>query len=86
LSWDTTFSHGVAIGIDMFVSKLWFWREKVNMRLSTHCHIAIQENTPGFLKWFGQKLNHLDPGHTYQSLLADRSESQNTLEITDKYK
>lgn len=82
MSWSGTFTHGVAIALDVALDRLWFWRDKTTMRMSSRCHQALCDKRPGFLSWLGRQLNRLDKGppvHTLASVKQDLQEAGNTM-------
>jgi hypothetical protein len=72
VSWDGTFSHGIAIAVDYAVEAAWFWRDQAKMTVSSRCHQALLagERTT-FLALLGRFLNWLKAGHTQEAVQTD---------------
>jgi hypothetical protein len=72
MSWSNTYSHTLAIAVDMFTASI-FWND-ADVTVSSLCGLALRRReTRTFLAVLGKLLNKIQTNHCELAIAADLS-------------
>lgn len=80
MSWSGTYSHTLAIAVDMATASI-FWN-RADVTVSSLCGLELRKASGNwFLRGLGRALNHLQSGHCESAIAADRARGQATVDL-----
>ena len=78
MSWSNTYSHTLAIAVDMLTASI-FWNDE-DVTVSSLCGVALRKGqTTTFLARLGKILNKIQANHCEMAITADKARAAQTI-------
>lgn len=79
MSWDRTYTHTIAVSIDVLTASI-VWNDN-DVCVSSLAGLALRAKRSGFLAWLGRLLNKIQANHCELSIAGDIARCQAAIKL-----